>query len=76
MINKKNNNFDLLRLLLATIVAIVHTGQLSGNIHINTISQHFDSGLAVDSFFIVSGFLIFMSYESSSSVYTYFLMLR
>jgi len=72
LINKKNNNFDLLRLLLATIVAIVHAGQLSGNIHINTISQHFNSGLAVDSFFIVSGFLIFMSYESSSSISTYF----
>jgi len=65
-LNRKNN-FDFIRLVLALMVAIVHLGTLTQNIHIQQVSGYFDSKLAVDAFFIVSGFLIFMSYEHSKS---------
>lgn len=69
----RKNNFDFIRLVLALMVAIVHLGTLTQNIHIQQVSGYFDSKLAVDAFFIVSGFLIFMSYEHSKSnkIYAY-----
>ena len=69
--NRKYNNFDLLRLLLAIIVVIVHTAELSQIEVLHHFSRFFSSIIAVDSFFIVSGFLIFMSYENSSSLLGY-----
>ena len=69
--NRKYNNFDLLRLLLAIIVVIVHTAELSQIELLHHFSKFFSSVIAVDSFFIVSGFLIFMSYENSSSLLRY-----
>ncbi len=66
--DRKYNNFDLLRLLLAIIVVIVHTAELSQIEAIAKVSQYFSSVIAVDSFFIVSGFLIFMSFDNSSSL--------
>ncbi|MDP0589466.1 MAG: acyltransferase [Candidatus Endonucleobacter bathymodioli] len=70
-INRHSNNFDFLRLLFAVIVAIVHAATLSGVGVITTISQYISSEVAVDSFFVISGFLIFMSYESSQSLASY-----
>jgi peptidoglycan/LPS O-acetylase OafA/YrhL len=67
----RENNFNILRLLLALSVVVVHTAELSQRVEIAKISRYFSSILAVDSFFIVSGFLIFMSYESSSSLGSY-----
>jgi len=69
--NRKYNNFDLLRLLLAIIVVIVHTAELSQIETLHYFSRFFSSVIAVDSFFIVSGFLIFMSYQNSSSLLRY-----
>lgn len=66
--DRKINNFDLLRLILATIVVIVHTAELSQIESILEVSRYFSSIIAVDSFFIVSGFLIFMSFDNSSSL--------
>jgi len=67
----RENNFNLLRLLLALSVVVVHTAELSQRVEIAEISRYFSSVVAVDSFFIVSGFLIFMSYENSSSLGSY-----
>lgn len=66
------NNFDLLRLLFATIVCLVHAQTLSGFSQFAWIPQTLSSGIAVKSFFVVSGFLIFMSCERSSSFGSYF----
>lgn len=72
----KKNNFDLLRMLFAVIVFLAHACELSGSLTLSplaTISNTiFSATFAVKSFFVVSGFLIFMSFENSSSIRTYF----
>jgi peptidoglycan/LPS O-acetylase OafA/YrhL len=65
------NNFDLLRLLLAIIVCVSHASYLSGFQQIGNISSFLSSSVAVKAFFVVSGFLIFMSFERSSSLMAY-----
>lgn len=65
------NNFDLLRLLFATTVCLVHVYQLSEMAELAWIDNLFSSAIAVKAFFIVSGFLIFMSFERSSSLSSY-----
>jgi peptidoglycan/LPS O-acetylase OafA/YrhL len=67
----KRNNFDLLRVVLASIVLLVHSYQLSGLRELRIFRTTLSAELAVQSFFIVSGFLIFMSYERSSSLKSY-----
>lgn len=67
-----NNNFDLLRLLFATSVFLVHAAIISQNHYFLTISNWLSSSIAVKSFFIVSGFLIFMSYENSKTNTAFF----
>lgn len=68
----KKNNFDLLRLALAGIVCFVHAYQLSGYESLSFIPKILSSEAAVKGFFVASGFLIFMSYERSSSLLSYF----
>lgn len=68
----EKNNFDLLRLLFASVVCMVHAYELSGELKLQWISDVLSSSVAVKSFFVVSGFLIFMSYERASSVGSYF----
>jgi len=65
------NNFDLLRLLFAGTVCLFHANELSGFKELEWISRFFSATVAVEAFFVVSGFLIFMSYERSSSVSSY-----
>jgi len=67
----KRNNFDLLRLVFATTVCLVHVFELSRLSLLSWVVDYLSSAVAVKSFFIVSGFLIFMSYERSSSVSSY-----
>ncbi len=69
--DRRSNNFDFLRLLFALTVAIVHCSELSRADLLSSVTQYLSSGVAVDSFFIISGFLIFMSYESSKSLTSY-----
>ncbi|MBU0945195.1 MAG: acyltransferase [Proteobacteria bacterium] len=66
-----NNNFDLLRLILAFNVCLAHLGAVSGVRAFIPLGYYFHSGVAVDCFFVVSGFLIFRSYERSSSLFSY-----
>jgi peptidoglycan/LPS O-acetylase OafA/YrhL len=63
------NNFDLLRLLFASAVCLDHSYKLSGysELHFWFLS----SSMAVNAFFVLSGFLIFMSYERSRSLSSY-----
>lgn len=67
----RSNNFDLIRLVLALIVCLVHTAELSQQPALRIIGDVLSSKLAVDSFFVISGFLIFMSYEKSNSLLSY-----
>jgi len=66
------NNFDLLRLVLAFSVCLAHLGEVSGVPAFFPLARVFYSGVAVDCFFVVSGFLIFRSYKHSSSIFSYF----
>lgn len=65
------NNFDLLRVVFAMMVCLVHISELSGNPAFDILSAAFSSSLAVKAFFVVSGFLIFMSYERADSLRDY-----
>lgn len=67
----KKNNFDLIRLLLASIVCLVHAYEVSGFGQLSTLAGFLSSKVAVQGFFVVSGFLIVMSYERSSSLKSY-----
>lgn len=68
----RQNNFDLLRFIFAFVVFLVHAYALSGEESLTVLSKLFSSGIAVKSFFVVSGFLIFMSYENSRGAISYF----
>lgn len=68
----RQNNFDLLRFAFAFVVFLVHAHALSGVQELAVFSRYLSSEIAVKSFFVVSGFLIFMSYENSRSVSGYF----
>jgi peptidoglycan/LPS O-acetylase OafA/YrhL len=62
------NNFDAVRLVLAMVVCLVHAAVLSLAAPLQWIHHVLSSRAAVESFFIVSGFLVFMSYDRSSSL--------
>ena len=73
----KKNNFDLLRLIFALTVFITHLYELSGYQILRTAPRslswiYLNSGRAVQGFFVISGFLIFMSYERSHGLGNYF----
>ncbi|MCL1057883.1 acyltransferase [Shewanella gelidimarina] len=61
------NNFDILRILLATIVFYMHMGALVG---IDTLSK-LPGTFAVQCFFVVSGYLIVKSYLRNMDVKNY-----
>lgn len=65
------NNFDLLRLLFAGVVCLVHIHQLSGYQQLGWLESILSSAVAVKAFFVVSGFLIFMSFDRSPSISSY-----
>lgn len=69
----KSNNFDLLRFIFAFIVFLVHAYVLSGAESLAVLTKIFSSDVAVKSFFVVSGFLIFMSYENTNNNKKFFL---
>jgi peptidoglycan/LPS O-acetylase OafA/YrhL len=70
---KRENNFDILRLLLATVVVFFHVGYVSYSPLFENLPRYFSGHLAVEGFFAISGFLIFASYERSSSLRDYFI---
>jgi peptidoglycan/LPS O-acetylase OafA/YrhL len=69
----RNNNFDIVRLVLAIIVVLVHCVEVSGSgAALGIIFRLVSSRVAVEGFFAISGFLIFASYERASSLKEYF----
>jgi len=65
------NNFDLLRFLFAGTVMLVHAHVLSGAPQLGFLAEWLSSDVAVRGFFVISGFLVFMSYENSRSFWNY-----
>ena len=65
------NNFDLLRFAFAATVFFYHVHVLSDAPGLAALGM-LSAELAVKSFFVVSGFLVFMSFESSRSTGDYF----
>ena len=67
----RQNNFDIVRLILAAIVVVVHCYDLSNNSSLAFLNHWVSSRLAVEGFFAISGFLIFASYERCESLWQY-----
>lgn len=65
------NNFDFLRIVFASTVAISHLMRISEVDTFQLYQGFFNARLAIDGFFIISGFLIAKSYENTSSIKTY-----
>jgi len=75
MIENKNN-FGLLRLLLAILVIISHSPEIiDGNESREILTSIFGTVtfgmLAVDGFFLISGYLILKSFQNASSIKSY-----
>lgn len=68
---EETNNFTLLRLLLALMVVLGHFKLLSGTRYPHCPFNLADA--AVDSFFVVSGYLIAGSYERSRAVRSFYI---
>ena len=67
----RGNNFDLLRLVFASIVMLVHLHALSAEPALAFLSVALSSELAVEGFFVISGYLVVMSYERSTGLKDY-----
>ena len=77
-VENKNNNFGFLRLLLATLVIVAHSAEiLDQNRSREILTRIFGTitfgELAIDGFFLISGYLILKSYLSSTNVKSYLL---
>ncbi len=64
---KNNNNFDILRLVLASTVFFFHMGVLNND----SLLSQLPGKVAVDGFFVISGYLIVKSYLSKKSLTSY-----
>lgn len=73
----RENNFDFLRLFFASLVIVSHSFPLAGvrdlePLRYLTNSRYDLGGIAVQCFFVISGYLIFQSLERSPNFLNYF----
>ena len=66
------NNLDLLRLILASTVALFHIYALTNIPAFAIFNTYLSPHFAVKGFFVISGMLIYRSYTRSSTVRSYF----
>ncbi len=66
----RDNNFDALRVIFASIVVFFHMGILAGRPALAWM-QYLSATFAVQAFFVVSGFLVTVSFERSASLSAY-----
>ncbi len=66
----EQNNFDALRLLFATFVLLAHASVMSQSpiLDLPILGR---ADIAVEGFFVISGFLVFMSWEKTGSFWAY-----
>jgi peptidoglycan/LPS O-acetylase OafA/YrhL len=69
----RQNNFDIIRLLLAIVVVFFHVGYVSEAPTFAALPHFFSGHLAVEGFFAISGFLIFASYERCATLKDYYI---
>jgi peptidoglycan/LPS O-acetylase OafA/YrhL len=62
-----HNNFNLVRIMCAATVCLVHAAALSNTLELAWIADSLGSSTRVQAFFVISGFLIFRSYERAPS---------
>jgi peptidoglycan/LPS O-acetylase OafA/YrhL len=67
----RKNNFDIVRLVLASVVVLIHCYDLSNSSRLVIILHLLNAHYAVEGFFAISGFLIFASYERCTSIWEY-----
>lgn len=65
------NNFDFLRMLFAVVVALAHIIKLSEAVDFQSYSRFLNTKLAINGFFVISGFLIAKSFETNSNIKKY-----
>jgi len=68
---RHKNNFDLLRFVFAFTVLLFHGYALSREAALDVFARFLSAELAIQGFFVVSGYLVFMSLENSRSVADY-----
>jgi len=68
----RRNNLDCLRLILASTVALFHVSALTNLPAFSALGTYLSPHFAVRSFFVISGLLIYRSYDRSSSPGSYF----
>jgi len=68
----ERNNFHLLRMVFALVVCMYHAFELSHFPTLAWIPRYFSPDVAVNSFFVISGFLITGSFDRSTSVPNFF----
>jgi peptidoglycan/LPS O-acetylase OafA/YrhL len=66
------NNFHLIRLLCALVVCVYHAAELSQYPQIAWVPNYLSPNVALNSFFIISGFLISLSYQRSEHIALFF----
>ena len=65
------NNFDAIRIGAATMVLVSHHFALTGHMEPSFFGIHSYGGLAVAIFFVISGYLVTMSWERDPSVWRF-----
>lgn len=71
--SRHRNNFDLLRLVFAFSVFLHHSYALTLQPALRPLTYVSHVMFAVNSFFVISGFLVFMSFDSSASWREFFM---
>jgi len=67
----RRNNFDLLRFLAAGAVCLIHVFTVSQIQELRWLREVLSPDVAIRVFFVISGFLVFMSFEKSHSIRQY-----